>query len=185
MPAPTSAAQHYAPVQPTSTAKTDLDIPPPPQSGPVPTPLASSRKIPPPPKASEKSQAPQQPYPPRMSIPPPTAAYGAQPPASSSSMATTSSSAYPVNLPTAWNGAPRRSLEHPPGYQQNKYASDFTSDPRWAQGTSNSSGLGDSPEKTGGIDTEDVWNTAKQWISAAGEKLSQTEAEIWRRISKE
>lgn len=191
-PAPTGAAQRYAPVQPTPTTKTDIGGPPAPQPGAVPTPLSRST-IPPPPKAGETYHPPappsmSQPYPPQMSIPPPTSAYGAQHPTSSTSSSTTRSSAYPAPIPNADYGAPRRSLEHPPGYQQNSYASELSSDQRRAQdAANNSSGLGGygGSEKGSGIDTESVWNTASKWVTAAGNKLSATEQEIWRRINKE
>jgi hypothetical protein len=37
----------------------------------------------------------------------------------------------------------------------------------------------------GGIDVENMWNTARQWASTAGTKIQETEAEIWRRINKQ
>lgn len=124
-----------------------------------------------------------------MSIPPPTSAFGAQPPTSSTSSSTKASSAYPAPIPAAEYGAPRGSLEHPPGYQQNSHASELSSDQRRAQDTANNSsgGLGGygNSEKGSGIDTEGMWNAASKWVTAAGNKLSETEQEIWRRINKE
>lgn len=122
-----------------------------------------------------------------MAIPPPTSAYGAQPPTSSTSTSTTASSTYPAPLPNADYGAPRRSLEHPPGYQQNLYASELSSDQRRAQDAANNSsgGLGGyGGSEKGGIDAESMWNTASKWVTAAGNKLSETEEEIWRRINR-
>jgi hypothetical protein len=176
-------------VQPTPTTKTDDDGPPAPQPGAVPTPLSKSN-VPPPPKAGETYHPPaptsiSQPYPPQMSIPPPTSAYGAQPPTSSTSTSTTGSSAYPAPFQNVDYGAPRRSLEHPPGYQQNSYASELSSDQRRAQDAANNSAGGYGGSEKGGIDTEGMWNTASKWVTAAGNKLSETEQEIWRRINKE
>jgi hypothetical protein len=69
---------------------------------------------------------------------------------------------------------------------KNTYAAEIsTADQRQAQDATNSSASGDGFEKIGGIDSESVWNTAKHWANVAGDKLSQTEAEIWRRINKE
>jgi hypothetical protein len=47
------------------------------------------------------------------------------------------------------------------------------------------SGFGGVISDENGIDTKTVWNAAKQWVSAAGDKISETEAEIWKRINKE
>lgn len=192
VPAPTGSAQRYAPLQPTPTTKTDSDGPPPPQPGAFPVPLSTG--IPPPPKAGETYQPPSapqppqsipQPYPPQMAYSSPNPAFGSQPPASSTSSTTTASSTYPVAIPAGEYDAPRRSLEHPPGYQQNTYASELTSDQRRAQDSSNSTGLGNATASVGGIDTESIWNTAKQWASTAGKKISETEEEVWRRINKQ
>ncbi|KUJ21013.1 uncharacterized protein LY89DRAFT_681644 [Mollisia scopiformis] len=192
-PAPTAAAQQrYAPVQPTPTTKDEADLPAPPQPGAVPTPLGTS-SIPPPPKAGETYKPPQQtaaptqplaqPYPSQMSIPPLTGTYGAQPPHSSTATTTTPSGSYPASIPEV--GA-RRSLEHPPGYQQNVYASEMTSDQRRAQEAANySSTAHDNKETIAGIGTENVWSTAKKWLGQAGEKLSEAEAEVWRQLRKE
>ena len=78
---------------------------------------------------------------------------------------------------------PRRSLEHPLGYQQNVYASEQTSNQRRAQ-EANMSGIGalDTSENVGDMD---LLNTAKKWAQQAGEKISEAEAEVWRRINKE
>ncbi|KAF8864139.1 hypothetical protein BDZ45DRAFT_54591 [Acephala macrosclerotiorum] len=193
VPAPTGAAQRYAPIQPTPTTKTDTDSPAAPQPGAMPTPLGSS-SIPPPPKVGQTYHPPQQtaaptqpiaqPYPPQMSIPPPTSAYGAQMPHSSTTTTTAPLGSYPASIPEA--GAQRRSLEHPPGYQQNQYASEMTSDQRRAHEAANySSTSQENKETIAGIDTESVWNTARSWLGQAGEKISAAEAEVWRKINKE
>jgi len=190
IPEPTPAPQ-YAPIlQPTPTTKYDAG-PPAPQPGAVPI---APGHLPQPPKGSH--QSPQrtaapiastqpQPYPPQMSIPPPTSASGAQPPSSSTSTTATASSSYPVNIPGA--GAPRQSLEHPPGYQQNVFASDLPSEHHRVQDAANRSNLGgyDSSETGIGIDGEKIWNTVKKYAQTAGEKISDAESEVWRRINKE
>ncbi|KAG4432269.1 hypothetical protein IFR05_012252 [Cadophora sp. M221] len=196
-PAPTSAAQQrYAPLQPTPTTKTGSG-PPAPQPGAVPTPLNKST-APHPPKAGEgyhpqQTGAPTQqstrPYPPQMSYPPPVTC-GSQPPSSSTSTTNTPSMLYPIAIPSA-KGGPRRSLEHPPGYHQNVYASELTSDQRRAQETeqaNNSSGLGLTTQDRGsadGFDSQGVWGTAKKWAQTAGEKISVAEAEVWKKINKD
>jgi hypothetical protein len=82
-------------------------------------------------------------------------------------------------------------LEHPPGYQQNVYASELTAEQkrvREANNTTSLRALGgghEDSEKIGGIDAEGVWNAAKKWAQSAGEKISEAEAEVWRRINKE
>jgi hypothetical protein len=37
----------------------------------------------------------------------------------------------------------------------------------------------------GGLDADSVWNVAKKWAQTAGEKFSEAEAEVWRKINKE
>jgi hypothetical protein len=191
-PGPTAAAQRYAPVQPTPTTKVGDEGPLAPQPGATPL---NRNPIPPPPKAGESYRSSQetgaalpspaigQPYPPQMGIPPPTTTYGAQPPSSSTGTTTTASASYPVTI-SAEYGAPRRSLEHPPGYHQNVYASEPTSDQRRAREANVSSGIGaqDISENAGGMD---ILNTAKKWAQQAGGKLSEVEAEVWRKINKE
>lgn len=193
-PGPTAAAQRYAPVQPNPTTQMGDESPPAPQPGSVPTPL-NRNPIPAPPKAGESYHPAQktgaaipppvtgQPYPPQMGIPPPTTTYGGQPPSSSTSTTTTAAASYPVAI-SAEYGAPRRSLGHPPGYQQNVYASEPISDQRRAQEANASSGIGaqDISENVGGMD---ILNTAKKWAQQAGGKLSEVEAEVWRKINKE
>ncbi|KAH7418216.1 hypothetical protein BKA64DRAFT_192837 [Cadophora sp. MPI-SDFR-AT-0126] len=195
-PAPTSAArQRYAPIQPTPTTKTNSE-PPAPQPGAVPTTL-NRRAIPPPAKVGDnyhtkQTGAPESSStysdPPQMSYAPPTTTYGSQTPSSSTSTTNTPSVPYPVAVPSAERG-PRRSLEHPPGYHQDVYASELTSDQRRAQEmeqSTNFSGLGSQDTgSAGGFDSEGVWSTAKKWAQTAGEKISVAEAEVWKKINKE
>ncbi|KAI9740663.1 MAG: hypothetical protein M1818_004627 [Claussenomyces sp. TS43310] len=198
MPAPTSSAsQRYSPVQAISTTKTAGDVPPAPQPGAFPTPEHSLRSnLPPPPKSGEHYQPPQpsmpQPYPPQMAIPPPTNIYGAPPPSSSTSTTTTSASTYLAPMDTY--EAPRKSFEHPPGYVQNPYASNFSGDRRRAQAAQQDPtgrGLGgytsgnSSPKAAFGVDPEAVWNTAKRWANTAGQKLQETEEMVWKRVNGE
>ncbi|KAL3428357.1 hypothetical protein PVAG01_01866 [Phlyctema vagabunda] len=198
VPASTGTAhQRYAP-----TATQENNGPPPPQPGAVPTPMSSSKgNLPPPPKAGQSYQSYQAPsaaapapmplpYPAQMAIPPPTNAFGAQPPTSSTATANTPSSAYPVPVQD-YGAAPRESIEHPPGYQQNAYASELTNDQRRAQEVTNASsdtslGLGgfgqsQSEDSTAGT----MWDTAKKWAQTAGEKISEGEQQVWRKINKE
>jgi len=185
-PAPTSSAQQqYAPLQPTPTTKSAADGPAPPQPGAVPI---AQNAVPSLPKVGEKyepthSSLPQsmpQPY--QTSIPPSNTAFRAQPVASTTTSASAPYGSYPVPIAAEY-GAPRQSFEHPPGYQQDAYASELTSDQRRAQDANNSSS--GSTESVGGINTDNIWNTTKQWASTAGKKISETESEIWRRISKD
>ncbi len=185
-PGPTAAPRvAQAPLlQPTPTTRVDDEGPPPPQPGSLPMPL-NRKSIPPPYKAGERYRpqetapvlAPgkEQPY--QMAFPPPT--HGIQPLRSSKSTTTTASASYPVAIPSE----PRRSLEHPVGYQQNVYASELTSDQRRAQ-EANMSQIG-AHANSENLEDVDFLNTAKKWAQQAGEKISEAEAEVWRRINKE
>jgi len=95
----------------------------------------------------------------------------------------------------------RASSEHPSGYQQNIYAQDlspaqrssldqetrkesiaaqfgFGGDSFRAQSTV--SGDGNVGEAAG-----QAWNTAKGWLSTAGQKLAETEESVWKKINGE
>jgi len=186
VPAPTGSAQRYIPVQPTPTTASHSEGPPAPQPGAAPVPPKSH--VHPPPKAGEMYQPQQQqstvpraqPYPPQMGVPPPTTSYGV-PPHSSTSANTASSLAYPVQLQSGEQGGPRRSIEHPPGYHQNAYASEMTSDQRRAQDAHNASSGGFKDDDN----SEGIWNSAKKMAQNMGTKIAETEAEVWRRVSKE
>lgn len=178
--APTGTTQQYTPFQ-------HNPGPPPPQAGAFPTP-SNLTSLPPPPKAGERYNPPQQTaapsyYPPQMGIPPPTAA-SHPPPTSTTNVP---SSSYPVGLPSSDDG--RRSLEHPPGYQQNTYAADLNPDQRRAhEASANTTSLGLPPptssQNRSSFEEESIWNTAKNWAQQAGEKLSAAEAEVWKKINK-
>ncbi|ESZ98057.1 hypothetical protein SBOR_1588 [Sclerotinia borealis F-4128] len=82
-------------------------------------------------------------------------------------------------------GYERRSLEHPPGYVQNAYAAELSSDQRRAmEGEANrSGGLGLGMGMGGGEEEEGIWGSAKRWVGSAGSRLSEGEKEVWRRIN--
>jgi hypothetical protein len=67
----------------------------------------------------------------------------------------------------------RRSLEHPPGYVQNSYASGAV-----AGGMQHDSRLGGtgSEENTDGC----VWDGVTTWAAGAGEKLADAEKQAWK-----
>jgi hypothetical protein len=119
IPAPTPAAQRYAPLQPTPTVNSRDEGPPAPQPGAFPTPTEGTKSRPPPPKAGKTFQPPQTAVPwtspPQMSMLSPRTALGSQPPSSLTSTTTTSSSAGPISLPPTELEGRRQSLEHPPG----------------------------------------------------------------------
>ncbi|KAI1842825.1 hypothetical protein JX265_002638 [Neoarthrinium moseri] len=180
--ATTTAHAHVAPLQPTPTQDLRRDEgPPPPQPGAVPK--ATGTHLPPPPKAGERfvppptTSAPQaatMPYPQQMSIPPPTMAYPAQ--QTGTSTAAAPSSAF-TGLGTGHGLGQAESLQHPPGYQQNVNASELDKYQRSAVLRNDSDQLSDADEG--------VWNSAKKWAQATGEKLAAAETEIWKKINKE
>lgn len=189
MPAPTVAAQRYAPLPPpTPTTTTDDLGPPQPQPGAVPIPPSRST-VAPPPMAGESYHQTTAPtssvFPPQMGYAPPTMTYGSQPPKSSTSTTNTSSMPYPVAISSPGNGT----LEHPPGYHQDVYAAELTSDQRRAHEdaeANNSSGFGvPNTGSSNGFEPEGVWNTAKKWAQQAGEKIQATEADVWKKINNE
>ncbi|KAK2004866.1 hypothetical protein LX36DRAFT_236994 [Colletotrichum falcatum] len=184
LPVQTASAQAYPAPRPTPTQKTGDVSPPPPQPGAAPVPVTGISTLPPPPKAGEANQPPAPtpatlPYPPQMGIPPPTMSHSALR-GSSTSIATgaqmTGSRAIPLG------GDPALSLEHPPGYQQDVGASEFSSHQRAAHhaavASSAERGFQAHPE-------EGVWDTAKKWAQAAGGTLAAAEQEVWKRINKD
>jgi hypothetical protein len=99
----------------------------------------------------------------------------------------------------------RKSFEHPPGkllwnydvegdnltaigYHQNIYQGSTTGGQfsGTQQGQSVQSGQW---HRAGAIDDstgeESIWETAKKWAYSAGEKMAETEAEIWKRVNGE
>ncbi|KAI9843780.1 MAG: hypothetical protein M1837_006141 [Sclerophora amabilis] len=96
--------------------------------------------------------------------------------------------------PAATGGQRRQSLVHPPGYVQNPRAADLTPDQRSANEASNDStplggllGGGDGPRQSvfnlDGEDGDGIWDTAKKWAKTAGEKVSEAEHEVWKRLN--
>jgi len=190
--------QYTATATPTSTSS----LPPPPKAGESLYPHLSPAPQPPAPTQAAQlpgtgtgmgSTATYPPPPAQMAIPPPpTMPYTAQ---RGTATATTSGGGYP---PTSLPGIITNiddNLAHPPGYQQNVSAVEFSAHQRAAQEAAiaeeqqrrrNSlSALGGLGGGGGDGDGDGVWNSAKKWIQAAGEKLSDAETEVWRRISKE
>ena len=83
----------------------------------------------------------------------------------------------------------RASLEHPPGYAQNPFASDMTPDQRFAaeqqqengSDTVRSLGYVDNAKgpRAGFEDDETVWGTARKWAKETGEKAGKLGEEVW------
>lgn len=69
----------------------------------------------------------------------------------------------------AETGAERHSLEHPPGYVQNPYASDRTAAQR--------------AQFQGSGEEEGVLGQAKKWMESAGEGLKKAEENAWRWVN--
>ncbi|OBR14006.1 hypothetical protein CH63R_02732 [Colletotrichum higginsianum IMI 349063] len=187
LPVQTASAQAYPAPRPTPTQRTDDVSPPPPQPGAAPVPVAGIPTLPPPPKAGEAYHPPAPtpatqvtaPYPPQMGIPPPTMSHSVL---RGSSTSTANGPQMTGPRPIALGGDPASSLEHPPGYQQDVSASEFSSHQRAAHQaaviSSAERGFQARPD-------EGVWDTAKKWAQAAGGSLAAAEQEVWRRINKD
>lgn len=213
----TTAASHgYPPPKPgaaipTPTAASKSTCSPPaPQPGaaPIPPPPTTTAKpsLPPPPKAGEKPMPPEyyapvhptptqpQPYPPQMAQPPLGSYPNGIPPGSTTSTTEPSFplSVAPINLPAIPAGSPTRaSLEHPPGYIQNPYASDMTPAQRLAAAqrendseTSPSLGFTDNAKgnHAGSGEEESVWSMASKWAKKKGEQASEMHGQVWEKI---
>ena len=203
LPTATAAAQaqaYYTPQpQPTPTSAVSSEGPPPPQPGAVPiAPGAAARSaIPPPPKVGEKYQPPAgtTPYPPQMSIPAPTAAYPAQ--QYGTLTAAGPSPATPAGGYGGGGSGGGRNLQHPPGYQQSASAANSglgryqTSSAPQGSTYSPAAFAADSEQgrqqhhQQSSGDEEGVWDTAKKWAQATGQKLAEAESEVWKRINKD
>ncbi|MCJ1229259.1 hypothetical protein MMC12_005924 [Toensbergia leucococca] len=180
------------------------DLPPPPKVG----------EKPKAPEFYSSTRAAVQTYPPQMSMLSPARTSCGQPVPSENSANATSSIpppasrssdgdgqlTYQKHQPSAFNStfpAPslgsenqRRSLEHPPGYVQNAYATDMTPDQRFA--TENINRSVGSPvlgyvanrraSDAGNGGEESIWDAAKKWAKSAGEKASEVEGKIWSKI---
>ncbi len=202
---------------PTPTRTTDLtgSGPPAPQPGaiPAPPPPATTAKatLPPPPKVGEKplpagyyaptqatptaTQPPlPQSSPPQLSQPPANTASHGIPPSSTTSTLTRPSFPIPAPLNTfptsnSTESSGRVSLEHPPNYVQNPFASDMAPDQRFAtqqqeQMNRSSAGsvLGYSENSRPVFEEESSWDV-KKWAKDAGKQLSKVEGQIWESIN--
>lgn len=131
------------------------------------------------------------PYPPQMAIPAPTAAY----PAQQHGTITAAGSSLVTTLPGYAAGG--QSLQHPQGYQQDANAASgldrYQASAAQRGGGGGGGGAYYSPAATAGADSEQgrqspeegVWDTAKKWAQATGQKLAAAEGEVWKRINKE
>ncbi|KAI9902500.1 hypothetical protein N3K66_001852 [Trichothecium roseum] len=161
--------------EPTPVQSSQQSGPPPPQPGAVPVAPGTKSPLPPPPKTGEKLQPTQtsatMPMPPQMSYPPPSSTY-------TGSTSSTAIASGPQ--PTFLQGS--ADYSHPPGYQQDTHASEFSSHQRAAHNASLSQ---DSGNVFSDGDGEGVWDTAKKWASAAGGRLAAAENEVWKKINKD
>lgn len=195
---PTGPAQNYTPSPATPTKTKSDEGPPAPQPGAVPLPPGGiTSNMPPPPKVGEKyvtpvvQKAPSPPFPIQIGYSSPNVTY--QQPTSSTVSASTPSQSYPVPLPTTQSlglsgeSITRSSLEHPPGYQQNPYASNETAAQRAASQheVDRSNQWHRAGDPIDGTDEGNLWQTAKTWVYSAGEKLAEAEAQVWKRINGE
>ena len=206
----------YPPAQPGAAVPTPTRTipqsfgsgPPAPQPGaaPMPPPPATTAQpsLLPPPKAGEQPLSPEhyapvqstpaqpQPYPPQMSQPTVDGPFNGIPPGSTTSTSTRpffNPSAQPSNVSSSTDMPVRASLEHPPGYVQNPFASDMTPDQRFVaeqqqengSDTLPSLGYVDNPKgpRPGLEDDETVWGTARKWMKDKGDKASRIGDEVW------
>ena len=100
-------------------------------------------------------------------------------------------------MPTSSTEMPGRaaaSLEHPPGYVQNPFASDMRADQRFAaqqeqeNGSDGVTSLGytDNSSKGSPLGLEDdqtVWGTAKKWAKETGEQASRFGEDVWNKFN--
>lgn len=196
--------------------------PPQPGASPVPLPptVTSKPNLPPPPKVGEVPKPPEyytpgqatptkttqpQPYPPQMTLPSPLASHG-QPPASTTSTGYSPSFASTASVPSlqhsrptptssfppSGSGTDEQSLEHPPGYIQNPYASDMTPSQRFATEQASQSGgspaLGYNEKKrtsnAGFEDDEGLWGMAKKWAKEASDTVGSYVNDVNEKASK-
>lgn len=144
----------------------------------------------------------------QMAYPPPEASHSIR---GTSTSTTTQPSPYapalgPVQLPVGGIGGTinqATDMSHPPGYQQDVHAAEFSSGQRAAhnayvtENSSNYPGFSNSVGGGGGggyggssggdnyEDDESLWNTAKKWASAAGSSLAAAESEVWKAVNKD
>lgn len=195
---------------PTSTSLTVGNGPPPPQPGAVPVPqppmTTAKASLPPPPKAGERPQPQEyhspinatptklQPSAPQWSQPSPVLGPTGLPPGPTTSVSTETSfpaSAPPSSLSATAEAPTQATLEHPPGYVQNPYASDMTPDARFATAQQDnesrsvslpSLGYNDNVRKranSGMGDDDSVWDAAKKWGKEMGKQLGDLHEQVW------
>ncbi|KAM0820210.1 hypothetical protein AB5N19_06029 [Seiridium cardinale] len=188
LPTPTARATAYIPHIPTQDLARN-DGPPPPMPGVAPQPMKTTH-LPPPPKDGEKYVSPQAttsspqsatvPYPQQMSFAPPTMAYPAQQSGTMSAVAPTPTYGGQGIGASAGQGG-HLPLQHPPGYHQNVNASGLDNYQQSAMSRNDSN----YQQQHGAAEDGGVWNAAKKWAQATGEKLVAAETEVWKRINKE
>ncbi len=228
--ATTTTAAFYPPARPGAAAPTPTKTvasasssgPPHPQPGAVPAtqpPRTTARpSLPPPPKTGERPHLPEcyapirsvtaqpKPYPSYLSQHSPVS--GPKELSSGSTKSTTTDSTVPTSthstsLPTSAQASARASLEHPPGYCQNPYASDLTPDQRFATELLEEENRSDSLPSLGYNDTarlransvvdddESVWNAARKWGTEGinwgkekGKQLGDLHEQVWGSIGR-
>ncbi|OAA58586.1 hypothetical protein SPI_06659 [Niveomyces insectorum RCEF 264] len=143
--------------------------------------------------------------PPQIAVPPLTSgphAYPVSRGTATTTQATQGSgwSSFPQPTGLAYGSAQQQqhNLDHPPGYVQNASAAEVNSSQRTAaqlasveeatfinnNNQSNRALYGGQGQKRGEGGEEGVWDAAKKFALAAGERLSAAENEVWRRINK-
>ncbi|KAH6687267.1 hypothetical protein F5X68DRAFT_261480 [Plectosphaerella plurivora] len=172
---PTSHASSHPPAP---TGRPGDSGPPPPQPGAVPSLPGAS--LPPPPKAGETYTPPQttpapptMTMPPQMAMPPPGNSYT---PYQGTSSTSTTFHQPAAAQPTFLGGGGGSNLSHPPGYQQNANADQFTSQQR------HQASMAEGHTYDG---EEGVWDQAKKWATGVGGSLAAAESEVWKRINKQ
>ncbi|KAI9166630.1 hypothetical protein HJFPF1_02742 [Paramyrothecium foliicola] len=183
LPVPTGAPAASNILQPTPTQSIETTGPPAPQPGAVPLAPGATKHLPPPPKAGESLQAQDSqtsapPMPAQMSYPPPQPSFASY---SGSSTTTVPFSAQnPFGARPVQLGDASGDLSHPPGYQQDINAAEFSSHQRAAHNASLVENSGSVPSYVEG--TEKAWDAAKKWAAAAGESLAAAENESRSRL---
>ncbi|EME49359.1 hypothetical protein DOTSEDRAFT_68213 [Dothistroma septosporum NZE10] len=193
------AATPYAPQpgpQPTPTRiihSSSNDAPPPPQPGEAPVPFGTSTPVtatllPPPPKAGEPMPVTTMPA--QMGVSSPQHNY--KPTHSTSTYSPLGRAGGPTTVNFGAVPAPTPTIvgSHPPGYHQNVDAQEMSSAQRASLDAEQRRGSFAPGLGMGGNDSNDfsagsVWNTMKTYANFAGNKLAETEKEVWKRINKD
>ena len=144
--------------------------------------------LPPPPKAGEPMPAITMPA--QMSVPPPQQNY--TPTHSTSTYSPPERAGGPTTINFGAVPAPTQTSvgSHPPGYHQNLNAQEMSSAQRASLDAEESRGSFAHNLELGGDSSNDlsagsVWNTMKSYATFAGNKLAETEKEVWKRINKD